>query len=168
MDKFATFIFALAILACAAVVGMEYQSMHDLRTQIAGQAAELEKARAATAKAGKTAQVAMATGSMWMTEHHLHEIEEALEKSPVDWEEAEEETEELIAWLSGAEWPAGAKEAAEELIATVGPLEEAAKARDVSLTAARLEVTEEAYSHLHHEVMEIVAEQGGHGGHSGH
>lgn len=109
----------------------------------------------------RIAKMAMSTASLWMVEHHEHEMEEGLEKG--DLAEALEEAEELIPWMKGTPWlhelSAPAQAATEALQAVVNKL----KAHDAEGAKAAMKTMKMKFHHLHHELMEVVA--GGKGGH---
>lgn len=106
------------------------------------------------------ARMAMSTASLWMIEHHEHEIAEGLEKGDV--EEALEEAEELVSWIKAAPWLAEVSTPAEVLTAAVQTVVSKLSARDTEGAEAAFKTMKMKAHHLHEEVMEAVAEEGTH------
>jgi len=163
-DKATMGIMLLGVILLGAMIGLQVMggSGGDV-DRLKGAVSDLQVQVSGAKKAAKTADLAMATGSLWMMEHHLHEVEEAMEKVPVDWEEAEEEAEESIPWIKGAAWPKKIKPEADELAEAMEKLEHTLKTKDIAASEAAYQAAKKVYKHLHHEVMEAVGGPGGHG-----
>jgi len=110
-------------------------------------------------RAERIARMAMSTASLWMVEHHEHEILESIEKG--DYKEAIHEAEEVIQWMKGAPWLPELQGNAEKAIKATQALVNVLGTSDrKGLDGARSDL-KEAYHHLHHELMELVAEGSG-------
>ena len=164
-DKAAMGIMLLGVILLGAMIGLQVMggSGGDV-DRLKGAVSDLQVQVSSVKKTAKTADLAMATSSMWMMEHHLHEVEEAMEKMPVDWDEAEEEAEESIPWIKGAAWPKKIKPEADELAEAMEKLATTLKTKDIAASEASYQAAKKVYKHLHHEVMEQVAGPGTHGG----
>jgi hypothetical protein len=104
----------------------------------------------------RIARLAMSTASLWMVEHHEHDISKALKSG--DLKEALHETEELISWMKGTPWSEDLDEPAIDLLEALESLAGKLKKKDKDSAAKALEGMEKAAHHLHHELMELVAE----------
>jgi len=164
-EKAAMGMMLLGVILLGAMVGLQVMggSGGDV-DRLKGAVSDLQVQVSSAKKAAKIADLAMATGSLWMMEHHLHEVEEAMEKVPVDWHEAEEEAGEAIPWLHGAAWPKKIKPEAHELAEAMEKLATTLKTKDIAASEASYQAAKKVYKHLHHEVMEQVAGPGTHGG----
>ena len=163
-DKATIGIMILGLILLGATVGLQVMdNSRDDIDRLNGTVSDLQVRVASAKKTERTAQLAMATGTLWMMEHHLHEVEEALEKMPVDWHEAEEEAEESIPWLKGAVWPKELKAEAIKLADSMAELEKVLKTKNHGSSVTAYEEAKKVYKHLHHEVMEAVGESGSHG-----
>ena len=107
--------------------------------------------------AERIARMAMSTASIWMMEHHEHEIIEGLEKG--DLEEALHETEELIGWMEGTPWLPELAGAAREATTAVRTVAVELNAGSRTGADAAIEIMKKKFHHVHHELMETVAEQ---------
>ena len=108
--------------------------------------------------AERIARMAMSTASIWMMEHHEHEIVEALEKG--DLKEALHETEELIGWMDGTPWLPELAGTAEGAATSVRTVAAELGAGDRPAANAAVENMQRKFHHVHHELMELVAGEG--------
>ena len=106
----------------------------------------------------RIARMAMSTASIWMMEHHEHEIVEALEKG--DLKEALHETEELIGWMDGTPWLPELAGTAEGAATSVRTVAAELGAGDRPAANAAVENMQRKFHHVHHELMELVAGEG--------
>jgi hypothetical protein len=104
------------------------------------------------------ARMAMSTASLWMMEHHEHEIGEALEEG--DLEEALEEAEELVVWMNGAPWLSEISAPAQAATDAAREVEQKLSAGDKAGARSAFEVMQKKFRHLHHELMEVVGGSG--------
>lgn len=105
-------------------------------------------------------RMAMSTASLWMMEHHEHEIDEALGQG--DLEEALEEAEELIPWMEGTPWLSELTVPAQAAAGAVTEVVERLKARDEAGARSAFETMRKKFHHLHHELMEVVGGKASH------
>ena len=117
-------------------------------------------------KAERIARMAMSTASLWMIEHHEHEIVEGLEKG--DLKEAVHEAEELIEWMKGTPWLADLEGPAKEATASAQKVHDRLSAKDRTGAESAIAVMREKFHHLHHELMEVVAGKGEDSSSNGH
>ena len=106
------------------------------------------------------ARLAMSTASIMMIAEHKHEIEEALEKG--DFEEALEEAAELVPWMKGTSWRDELMEPVKMSTGALEALVTRLEAQDQAGARTAFGEMEKKFSHLHHELMEIVGEGSGH------
>jgi hypothetical protein len=144
----------------------------------AGSMSRLARVEQTAAMNDIVAKLGMATGALWMSEHHLHEVEEALEHSPPDWEEAHEEAAELVPWLKGTAWPQEVQPIASQFVTGVRKLVAEIEIKNPKAAKEAFAEAKKKYKHLHHEIMEMVEHgitpqqmsmaKSGDGGHGSH
>ena len=108
-----------------------------------------------TKKSDNVAELAMSTASLWMIEHHLHEIKEGIEKGDIG--EALEEAEELIPWIKGTSWAHELLPQTQKTTDAVQVVVDKLRRHDTVAAKTALEDLGKNYKHLHHKVMELVA-----------
>jgi hypothetical protein len=107
----------------------------------------------------RIARIAMSTASLWMMEHHEHEIVEGIEEGNL--QEARHEAEELIPWMQGTQWARELHKPAMEATNSVHVLVEKLKKNDKEGALEALKAMKMKFHHLHHELMEVVSESHG-------
>jgi len=108
--------------------------------------------------AERVAKMAMSTASLSMMEHHKHKMEEGLEKGDI--KEALEEAEELVLWMEGTPWLDELLPHAKKATEAVKKVIEKLKANDTKGAQSAFKDVKINFYHLHHELMEIVSEEG--------
>ncbi len=102
------------------------------------------------------AKLAMSTSSMWMIDLHVKKIQGSIGES--DLPEAIEEAEELFEWIKGTVWTEALVGPALVTEKAVSNLLIALQANNEQDMTKSIEMLNMAQHHLHHELMEIVAQ----------